>query len=370
MPPERPFIERLVLSGYKSIQRAEIDFSKLNVLIGANGAGKSNLVSFFALLRAALDGKLDGFVGRHGGPNSLLYLGAKRTSEIAAALTVWTAAGTGILSQRLEFRAPDGLSYSADHAARPRGVDRSADEMVIDGLCSVIKQDGPGHPGLLIYFSLKDRLAIYHLDDTSLASRIRTEVYVEDNARLHADAGNLAALLFLYKNKWPHAYQRIRATVRKVVPSFDDFVLEPKRLNPNHILLNWQQMGSDYLLGPHQFSDGSLRAMALITLFLQPKEDLPDLLIVDEPELGLHPHAVAIVAGLIRAAAVNTQILVTTQSPAFLDQFSAGEILVAEAVQGASTFRRLEPDQLKDWLEEYSIGELWQKNVIGGGPMA
>jgi predicted ATPase len=368
MTPERPLIERLALSGYKSIQRAEIDFSRLNVLIGANGAGKSNLVSFFSLLQAALDGKLDGYVGRNGGPNSLLYLGAKRTSEIATTITVVTAAGTGSFHQRFEFRAPDSLSYSTNHAARPPGVGRS-DEMVIDGLCSIVKRDGPGHPGLLIYPSLKDHLAIYHLNDTSLASPIRTEVYVQDNARLRPDAGNLAALLFLYKNKRSLVYERIRSTVRKVVPSFDDFVLEPKRLNPNNILLNWKRQGSDYLLGPHQISDGSLRAMALITLFLQPKDDWPDLLIVDEPELGLHPYALALVAGLIRAASVQTQILVTTQSTAFLDHFSAGEIIVIEAVRGTSVFRRLDPGPLKDWLDEYSIGELWQKNVIGGGPM-
>jgi predicted ATPase len=369
MPEEKPFVERLELSGYKSIRQAAIDFTRLNVLIGANGSGKSNLVSFFSYLRVALDGRLDGYVGRHGGPNSLLYLGAKRTSEIAAALTVRTAAGTGTLYQRAGFRAPDSLFYSSDHAGRPQGADRS-DELVIDGLCSVVKHSGQGHPGQPIYFSLKDRLATYHLDDTSLTSPIRTEVYIQDNGRLRSDAGNLAAVLNLYKTKKPHAYQRIRSTVRKVAPAFDDFVLEPQRLNPNNILLNWKQRGSDYLLGPHQLSDGSLRAMALTTLFLQPAEDLPDLLIVDEPELGLHPHALTLMAGLIRAASVKTQVLVTTQSPTFLDQFAPDEVIVAEAPQGATAFRRLDPEQLKDWLEDYSVGELWQKNVIGGGPLS
>jgi len=366
----KPRIERLELAGYKSIRRATIDFAGLNVLIGANGAGKSNLVSFFSLLRAALDGKLDGYVGRHGGPNSLLSLGAKTTREIEAAITVSTAAGRGTLHQAFEFRAPDSLSYSVNHAARRAGADRS-DEVVIDDLCSVVKDDGPGHPGLLIYGSLKDRLATYHFDDTSLASRMRTEVYVEDNARLHADGGNWAAMLYLYKNRFQHAYHRIRSAVRKAVPSFDDFVLEPQRLNPRNILVNWKMRGvDDYLLGPHMISDGSLRAMALITLLLQPTADLPDFLIIDEPELGLHPFAVELIAGLIRAASVHTQVIVTTQSVSFLDQFSADEIIVVEAERGTSAYRRLDPRQLSDWLEEYTVGELWEMNVIGGGPVA
>jgi predicted ATPase len=368
MITERPYVERLKLAGFKSIRQCDIDFTRLNMLIGSNGAGKSNLVSFFALLRASLDGKLDEYVGRNGGPNALLHLGAKHTSEISAALTVRTAAGRGVLHQRLGFRAPDSLYYHTNHAASPEDVDRSG-EMVFDGHCSVTELSGAGHPGSLIYYSLKERLATYHLVDTSLTSPVRTEGYIQDNQRLNPDGGNLAAILYLYKSKYPTVYNRIRSTVRKIAPSFDDFVLEPQRFNPNNILLNWRQAGSDYLLGPHQISDGTLRAMALCTLLLQPTEDLPDLLILDEPELGLHPLAIAIIAGLVRAASVYVQIIVTTQSIEFLDQFEASEVIVVDSADGASQFRRLDPASLKDWLEEYSVGELWRKNVIGGGPM-
>jgi predicted ATPase len=356
MATERPLIEHLALSGYKSIRQASIDFTKLNVLIGANGAGKSNLVSFFALLRAALEGRLDEYVGRHGGPNALLHLGARHTSEISAALTARMTARRFTLSHRFVFRAPDSLFYdSKNHPAWLEGFDHS--------------EEGNQDLGLLSSATLGERLATYHLDDSSLTSPIRMEGYIQDNQRLRANAGNLAAILYLYKTKHQPVYQRIRATIRKIAPSFDDFVLEPQRFNPNNILLNWRRSGSEYLLGPHQMSDGTLRATALITLFLQPSKDLPDLLIVDEPELGLHPHAITIIAGLIRAASAKTQIIATTQSTAFLDQFGADEVTVVDSEPGDSQFRRLDPDRLKDWLEEYSIGELWQKNVIGGGPM-
>jgi predicted ATPase len=151
---------------------------------------------------------------------------------------------------------------------------------------------------------------------------------------------------------------------------FDDFVLEPSRLNPNSILLNWKQLGSDYVLGPHQMSDGSLRAVALIAALLQPDDNLPDLLVLDEPELGLHPYAISILAGLIRAASSKTQVVVSTQSAALVDEFAAEEVIVVESENQQSRFRRLDPEMLKDWLSEYSLGELWEKNVIGGGPLS
>lgn len=368
MQTPKSHIRTVKVSGYKSLRHAEIELTSLNVLIGANGAGKSNFASLFNFLAASLDAKLDSFVGRNGGPHSILFQGAKTTDELAVAVTATTDAGTGTLYQRCAFKPPDSLFYSGDHAGRQTNIDRS-DEILIDDLCSIIKHDGEGHPGRLIYESLKSRTFRLHLLDTSLNSSIRTEGYIEDNEQLHGDGGNLAARLYLFKQKTPKVFERIRSTVQKVVPGFDDFVLEPKRLNPKNILLNWRQTGSDYILGPHQLSDGSLRSIALVTTLIQPISDLPDLIVLDEPELGLHPHAATMIAGLIRAASVNSQIIVCTQSPTFVDEFLPEEVIVAETRDRESSFRRLDADSLQNWMEEYSLGELWQKNVIGGGPV-
>lgn len=368
MDAAQPQIHTIRVSGYKSLRQCEIELTSLNLLIGANGAGKSNLASLFEFLTASLNHGLEEYVGRNGGPNSILFQGARTTDELAVAVTVSTVAGLGTLHQRCAFKPPDSMFYSGNHGGRPINIDRS-DELVIDGLCSVIQHDGAGHPGQLIYESLKSRTFRLHLLDTSLNSPMRTECYIEDNARLRSDGGNLAARLYLFKQTTPRVYERIRSTIRKIVPGFDDFVLEPQRLNPRNILLNWKQLGSDYLLGPHQFSDGSLRSMALVTFLLQPSRDLPDLIVLDEPELGLHPHAASMIAGLIRATAVKSQVLVCTQSPTFVDEFLPEEVIVAESRDCESQFRRLAPDSLTNWLEQYSLGELWQKNVVGGGPV-
>jgi len=368
MMKSRPTIERVEISGFKSIRHAEIEFNKLNVLIGANGSGKSNLVSFFEMLRAALDAKLDGYVGRHGGPNAFLHLGSKVTDEISAAITVQTEVGTGTLHQRLAFRAPDTLAYSPPHTRRPKGADRS-NEVVFDDLCSVIKHGRKqGHPGHLIYESLKDRIGVYHFHDTTLSAAVRMAGYIEDNQALRGDAGNLAAMLYRYKKTEPETYELIVDSVRLIAPFFDDFVLEPQRLNPRNILLNWRARETDYPFGPHQLSDGTIRAMALATLLLQPRGDLPDLIVIDEPELGLHPYALSTLAALLQSASANCQILVATQSVTLLDEFDPTDVIVVDRQSHDSVFSRPDPDKLRGWLEDYSLGDVWWKNVIGGGP--
>jgi predicted ATPase len=364
----KAYVESLGLNGFKSVRHAELALDNLNVLIGSNGAGKSNLLGYFALLRATLEAKLAEHVGLHGGADTFLYGGAKETKEIRGVLRVRTAAGTGTLYQRLSYQAPDKLTYGPNHTGRPRGRD-GADEVIFDDLCAVVKQSGPGQPQQLIYEALRDRVGIFHFDDTSREAPIRRSVYIEDNQALRGDGGNLAAMLYRYKRTHELAYRRIVAAVRKVAPWFDDFALAPQRLDRNSVLLNWRAKGKPALFGPHQLSDGTLRAMALITLFLQPQTDLPDLILVDEPELGLHPHAIELVAGLARSASTQCQVVLATQSTTLVDHFDPEEVVIAELHRGSSHFRRLDRAELADWLRSYSVSELWQKNVIGGGPI-
>jgi predicted ATPase len=361
-------LRRVILKGFKSIKAMDLELRPLNVLIGANGAGKTNLVSFFEMLKASLDARLDGYVGRHGGPNAFLHLGAKKTSEIDAAVTAHTDAGDGTLYQRVVFNAPDTLAYGENHARRPKGVDRS-DEMVIDDLCCIIKHgNGEGHPGQSIYFALKDRVGIYHFHDTTLTAPVRMAGFIEDNRVLRGDAGNLAAFLYRLQQTQPVRYKQVRSTVRLAAPFFDDFSLAPRSLDPQQILLNWKQIDTDYEFGPHQLSDGTLRAMCLITLLMQPENELPDLIIVDEPELGLHPYALNMVAALFKKASHHTQVLISTQSSSFLDNFDPEDVVVATREGSESRFARPDPAKLEAWLDEYSLGEVWEKNVIGGGP--
>jgi predicted ATPase len=175
-------------------------------------------------------------------------------------------------------------------------------------------------------------------------------------------------MLYLYRERYPTAYRRIVAAVKAVASLFEDFVLEPLRLNQRNIALHWRSKQSEYEFGPHQLSDGTLRAIALFTLLLQPEEDLPALIVLDEPELGLHPAALAVLADLLKSASRHSQLLVATQSAALIDHFEADDIVTVNLRDGCSTFKRLDPKELKEWLDEYTVSELWARNVIGGGP--
>jgi predicted ATPase len=208
-------------------------------------------------------------------------------------------------------------------------------------------------------------LVVYHFHDTSKEARIKTPWALHDDRHLKYDGANIAPFLLRLRELYPPHYRRIVETVRQVAPFFDDFVLESTH---DKVMLQWYEVGSDMVFSAHQCSDGTLRAMALITALLQPNDTLPALLIIDEPELGLHPYAITIVGGLISAVAHTRQVLVATQSPLLLDQFPTEAVILAERHDRQTTYRRLDSDRLAEWLDEYTLSDLWHKNVLGGRP--
>lgn len=323
--------------------------------------------------------RLQDYVARSGGPESILHHGLKNTRDVTVELGLEQIRSDFRYSFHLIYSPPNSLVIANEELSPIEGGPIKVRETwATNGSHPETSLDGPDsfsgrYP---IDWAIKDtatflrQVQTYHFHDTSETSRLRQQGYLEANHRFDRDGGNLAAMLYLFRQTRPTIYQRIVSTVRHVLPTFDDFVLEPQRLNPHNILLNWRKRGSNYLFGPHHLSDGSLRAMALITLFLQPPEDLPALIVVDEPELGLHPHAIEIIAGLIRAASLRTQVILTTQSTTLLEHFEPEEIIAVDDEQGQSVFRHLDQERLQYWLKDYSVGELWERNVLDGGLLA
>jgi predicted ATPase len=361
----------LRLAGWKSIRNATLELRSLNVLIGANGAGKSNLVSLFKLMNEMVGGRFQEYVGTVGGAESLLHYGSKRTPVVEADFQFSTDQGQNTYLLRLVPVAGNALLFAEEKVEFLRaGAERPYSRVLGGGHReSLLNQlTDAGDTTEKFIRGVLTRCRLFHFHDTSLLGPMRRDCLIDANRFLYPDAANLPAMLYLYRERYPTAYRRIVAAVRGVAPFFEDFVLEPLRLNPRNIALHWRAKGSAYEFGPHQLSDGTIRAIALFTLLLEPQNDLPELIVLDEPELGLHPAALAMVADLMKSAARHSQLLIATQSTALIDHFEVDDVIAVNLCDGCSTFDRLDPNRLKDWLAEYALSELWERNVIGGGP--
>jgi predicted ATPase len=374
-------LKRIQLKGFRSIKEMDLELRSLNVLIGANGSGKSNLISFFKMLNEMMAGRLQQYIATTGRAQSLLHFGPKVTPQMEARLEFEEGDWQFAYVQKLIYASGDGLAFAREaflyqnHKIENNQLFEY--ESLLAGTESWFRLSNLGlqlsDPGNMMpmakgLINLLNQCRVYHFHDTSPTARVRQYGYVGDNKSLLFDAANLAAFLYRLKNERPIVYSRIVETIRLIAPFFDDFDLEPTGTNKTDIMLNWRHEGSDLLFGPHQLSDGTLRAICLIALLLQPEDELPGLIIVDEPELGLHPYALNIIASLFQSASLHSQVLISTQSSAFLNHFEPEDVIVVEREGGQSIFRRTDPAALEAWLDEYSLGEVWEKNVIGGGP--
>lgn len=350
------------VGGFKSLKNVqELQLSPLNVLIGANGSGKSNLISLFQLLRAIGDSRLQLFVAQNGYANRLLYYGAKTTPMMWCSVRFPTKTGAGHYYLELAAAADDALVFAVEDVATAP----------VKGGYRTRHQLGAGQRETRLTdeaLALLNNVGVYHFEDTSPNAPIRKACRLDDDQRLHEDGRNLAAFLYRLKRASPQVYGRIVGAVRQVAPFFEDFSLAPQKENDSMILLRWTDHDSTYVFSADQLSDGTLRAIATITLLLQPENDLPPIIAIDEPELGLHPYAIEVLASLLRRASATSQVVVATQSVAFVNQFHPEDIIVATREQAATGFERLRPEQLQPWLDEYAVGDLWRKNVVGGSP--
>ena len=328
-------LDWISVAGFKSIESVQkLPMKRTNVMIGANGSGKSNLVNVFSVLEAIRGGRLDEYVARAGGADRVLHFGAKTTDELVI--------GVSFADSRHQYK----ITLIPDESDR-----------------LVPLQEIPGW-----IQSRLDPWRLYHFHDTGPHSPFKKTCALHDNGFLRPDGSNLPALLYLLRDKHPESYDLIRRTIRLAMPFFDDFVLRPVAANEDMIRLAWRQVGTDSYSDASSLSDGTLRFMAMTTLLLQPRQLLPSVILMDEPELGLHPYAITLLCSLVKTASVGAQVIIATQSSSMLDHFEPEDVLVAERREGASTFRRLNTTDLEAWLDDYSLGQLWEKNELGGRP--
>ena len=367
-------LDSLTIIGFKSIRALkDFELTNLNVLIGGNGAGKSNFIDFFRMLRAMMELPLPGlasaslraYIADGGGSDDFLFNGPKITEQIEVETKFGqngyrfklapTADETFIINDEASY-------YEGGHSGWWEiGSGYTTPELLRDK----DKRGAAGGKNVASYvYDAISSWKIYHFHDTGKVAPMRRFETIDDSDYLRFDAANIAPFLLHLKNNEESAYNQIVDTIRLVAPFFNNFILKPNK--NEKVRLRWKQKGSDYPLKPHHLSDGTLRFICLTTALLQP--DPPSTIIIDEPELGLHPYAIEILAELIEATAGKTQLIISTQSPALVDYFEPKDIIVVNRKKGASVFQRLSKDELSSWLEDYSLGDLWRKNILTGGP--
>lgn len=367
---DTPELDYITIKGFKSIETVEkLVLGPINVVIGPNGSGKSNFIGVFAFLHAVREGQLQEYVRRSGGAEQILHFGSKTTTELQ--INISFRNGVNGYSLILKPTDDDSLYPSSEIVSFwNKGYPRAFTE-------GLYPRENGREAGISdsnlhkVADWVRIRLAkwrLYHVHDTSSSSPMRKTAQVNDNAFLRPDGSNLPSFLYLLKEKYPEPYSLIRNIVQRVAPFFDDFILAPDRLNQETIRLAWKHKKSDQYFGASALSDGTMRFITLATLFLQPQEFRPSVILVDEPELGLHPYAITLLASLVKQASVNTQVILSTQSPLLLDHFNPEDVLIAERHEGSTRFTRLDTTRLEVWLEDYSLGQLWEKNELGGRP--
>ncbi len=358
-------LKTLTIRGYKSIRDASLEFGDVTVLIGANGAGKSNLVSVFRLLNQIIEEQCQKFVTLSGGANSLLYLGAKTTDKLILSAD-W---GVNSYLVWLKPTANDALLFDLEDAKyRKQGYESPTYKPLAQGgLETGLLREVEKNPSGVAAHVLNEmkQWKVYHFHDTSDTAPMKRRGALNDNLYFRSDASNLAAFLYSLQETAEVSYKAICDTVRLVAPFFKSFLLRPY-LDTDSIQLEWFERANDFPFKAYHLSDGTLRFICLATLLLQP--ELPKVIVLDEPELGLHPYAIAVLAALVKSASERCQIILSTQSVELLNEFCPEEVMVVEKKGSESTFKRQSTEELSQWLESYTLGELWQKNVLIGHP--
>ena len=364
-------LKEVEIRGYKSIdfeKAVNLVLGDVNIMLGANGAGKSNIVSFFKMLSFMMSKSFANYVEMSGTSNYLMHYGAKRTPFIEGKLTFTDGKSEDIYQFKLANAAPDRLIVIEESIKWHRGGEDKPYEIVLEPYFKESALADSPDPVAKSIYRMLSFCKVYQFHDSSSDGPLRQVCPVETADYLQSQGNNLPSFLYFLRENFKDSYDRIVSYVREVVPQFDDFYLEPVG---RFISLRWKDTSAnDYVFDAHQFSDGSIRYIALATLLLQPQCTMPSVIILDEPELGLHPFAITKLAEMIKDASIHSQVIIASQSKDLVDHFDIGDISIVEmdAKSLCTSVRKLSEDEYRLWLEHYTVSELWDKNVLGGRP--
>ncbi len=353
-------LKQITIRGFKSLNQVnQLKLDDVTILIGPNGSGKSNFIDFFKMLNWMTSGKgnLQTFVSKSGGAHSLLFDGPKTTKCIEAQLQFASDQGINEYHMKLKQGPSDSLVFEEEKyrysSARFEG---KAEWTNLGFNHRELQLLGRTDPTARYVLGALRKFVVYQFHNTSDTARMRNRWNLEDDSFLKRDGANIAPFLYRLKRQRKSHFERISDCIRRCLPFFDEFFLDP---DGDSIGLRWREKESGYILGPHQASDGMLRTICLATLFLQPEEWLPSVMIIDEPEMGLHPFAINTIIDLIKEVSANTQVIIATQSPSFVDRFDADQLVTVQRKNRETIFDRLDMNHLQHWMHTYNSVNAW-----------
>ncbi len=372
-------IESVRIKGFRSL--ADVEISELpaaTALIGANGSGKSNIMRFFEMLSWMLRSRqLGEFIARQGGADDQLFGGNRVTPRMEAEIVLNTDRGRNEYGFKLSHAHPDRFIFSeeafrfSDRYHPTEAPWQYLDSGHLEAKIVEASQGGSYYHAVnpttaSVIVNLLRSCSVYQFHDTSDVSAFKNNWQISEGHQLRRHGGNLAAVLNRLEQQDVRRYEIICKQISRILPGFDRFVIEE---DYGKVLLRWKSKWSDKIFGPHLTSDGSLRFFALVTLLNLPAEMLPNVILLDEPELGLHPAAISIIGGMIRSLSQEKQIIVATQSPLLVDYFSLDEVFVLDLEDGQTKCRQLSSGDYELWLQDnFTPGDLWRKNLFGEHP--
>ena len=368
---------KLTIRGFKSIRELEDfdlefkpisgleDFEQrnLNILIGANGSGKGNLIAAIQMLKAQAAGTLESYIASNGGVSALLHNGSKPANKIELEASISSN------SYKLSITPkPDG-SYELAESASPHIASKTEPEDAEDDRLLAVQQDVAAYPSEGAKESVHQSInswRMYHFHDTGPTAAMRRPGLIQDNEHLRPDASNIAPYLLRLRDEHPSTYKRVLYGWHHIAPFLDDPILETHKVGrETKVSLAWKAKGSSCTMQARHLSGGVMRFLCLAAALWH--KNYPPMIVVDEPELGLHPDPVDLAYELIECAARHTQVITATQSTLLLRECAIEDVVVVRRKDDQSTFEKLKHDDFKAWLEDYSVSGLWLMNVIPVG---
>lgn len=358
------YISKLNIKGYKPFKDTTFEFSPLEVIVGANGSGKSSLFEFLRFLRDAVDREIPPEIVKGAVGQQLFNLaGAEKFSwkmlikGLGARISHDEILSSLLMPLRYsgELMGPKGKpsivqeKINGDFGFEEIFENEPSNTLGLSKIRSFEKPEVSNYKRFLSYCRFYSSFKIN-------TESIRKSVLIEQEPLLFEDAGNLSSVLHFLMTEHPHSFNDLQFYLKSTVPGFKGLTVKA-RGGPGEVIAFWKEDGIDGELTIADLSDGIIRLICWIVLCVHPNP--PSLICIDEPDQGVHPRTLPVLAALFKRASERTQILLATHSSYFLTQFDLGDIAVMKKENGEVSYSKPgNSDTLKEMLKDFGPEEI------------